>query len=390
VKLPFVRVGAMVACRGCGHRFQVQSEHVRRLAAVPADTGLDSDNPLLLGFACERPPSPPQAAPVIRSPREVVAERTPTPELDEPRSPQPTLRPIQPVLKHEAPSEDVAKVIAMHRAQRGRARRIIWLLVLAVILVSTVVALLIAKNRAADQDGGEKVGGKGSDGKAQVRAVRLEATRMSAAGWQDVHETMGPEKAASSVRLVKGRLIGGSSGHSTYRAELEVDGDGFVELATLHLMLLDEADRVFARNGVPLMLLSADQLRRSERHPVTVVVPRRLANRAAQVESWVQVHRVVEPADGRILARLLWTSSTSPIGAELNIAANNPLNATMQRAIFFIRAFNRRHETVGRWRVDWRKRIGPGQRIEFTALIDSHDIPEIDAWEVVAAGTILP
>ena len=381
----------MVVCRGCGHRCQIQSEHVRRLVTVPADTGLDSDNPLLLGFPPERPPLPPRAAPTIRPPRDLVVDTTPAPDLIEPRAPKPTLRPIQPVFKHEAPSEDVAKVIAMHRAQRGRTRRIIWLAVLGVILVSTAVALLIAKNQAADQaGGGGQAGGDGAGGTAPVQVTRLDATQMSCSGWQEVDETIDPDMAVSSVRLVKGRLIDGSAGHSTYRAELEVDGKELVELATLHLVLLDDADRVFARNSIPLMLLSAEQLRSGERHPVTVAMPQGMADRASRVDSWVQVHHVVDAADGRPLDKLAFEPKASPIGVELNIAATNPLDATMRRAAFFIRAFNRRHETVGRWRVDWRHRIGPGQRLNFTALINSQDIPEIDAWEVVAAGTIIP
>ena len=320
----------------------------------------------------------------------MVTETTPAPELIERSSPQPTLRPIQPVFKHEAPSEDVAKVIAMHRAQRGRTRKIIWLAVLGVVLVSTAVALLIAKSNVAYQeDGGAKSGGDaGKTTPAQV--PRLDAIQMHSSGWEEVDEAIDPEMAGSSVKLVNGRLIDGSAGHKTYRAEVEVDGKELIELATLNLMLLDEDARIFARNSVPLMLLSPEHVRSSERHPVTVAVPQAMADRVSRVESWVQIHTVVDADAGRMLDKIVFEPRDSPIGAELNIEATNPLGAAMRRAVFFIRAFNRRHETLGRWRIDWRHRIPPGQRFEFNALINSHDIPEIDAWEVVAAGTVIP
>ena len=46
VRLPFLRSGAMAVCRQCAHRFQVEPEHIRRRVTVPADTGIDADNPL--------------------------------------------------------------------------------------------------------------------------------------------------------------------------------------------------------------------------------------------------------------------------------------------------------------------------------------------------------
>ena len=62
----------------------------------------------------------------------------------------------------------------------------------------------------------------------------------------------------------------------------------------------------------------------------------------------------------------------------------------MGRAVFFVRAFNLQHETVGRWRVNWRYRIEARQRFEFIALIESQDTPTIDDWEVTGAGAAVP
>ena len=63
VRRTFLRPGAQAVCSNCAHRFSIARENVKRLAAVPADTGQDRDNPLLLDGVVARPPQPHRASP---------------------------------------------------------------------------------------------------------------------------------------------------------------------------------------------------------------------------------------------------------------------------------------------------------------------------------------
>ena len=386
VKLPFVRIGAMVACGGCGHRFQIQPEHVRRLVTAPADTGLDSDNPLLLGLPPDRPP-PPQRPPQRSRSRgggglDVDDSDIEPADMLEAPKPKVSLRPIVPVLKHEGAGEDVARVIAMHRAERSRGRRIAWIAAIGTVLAAAVVAALVIKMGPEDPDGG------GPKRPAHVDPVIVSAVELQYDGWKQEPNTPAPEAQQSDAVLVGGSFRPGPPGSKKkmYLADVRVDSNDLIEQATLELYLVDDSDQVFARTEVPMMLLSASEAESGQRHPVTVPTPRWMANRHERVVSHVRLDEGAVMEGGVILDRVVCTPEVRGNVTRLAISASNPLDVAMVRAVFSIRAFNRETEIVGRWRVDWRYGIRPGQRLEFIAAIESKNTPTIDDWEVTGAA----
>ena len=397
VRLAFLRVGAMVACRQCAHRYQVQAEHIRRRVTVPADTGVDADNPLLLGYPVERPPAPQRPArPKGRKSKEAAGDDggIPISELVGQPKAELFLRPIQPVLKYEEPSEDVARVIARNRAQRGRGRQVLWFAVIGAALLVALVIFLVAGGGtdpgAGEVSSGSKspAGGTRPGGGARAPLPRVAAEPLATSVWKQVDETIRRGMPASSVSLVNDKIAPGLSGRSVYLADLKVEAAGVIESADLHLMLLGADGRVFARNKVPLMLLAADATEGAGRHPVAVPIPQKMAERTSKVVSWVKVEK--EMVDGAMFDGVVTELIGRGRDRQLDLTARNPLSRPLLSAVFFIRAFNRRNETVARWRVDLDRRVGVGQSVSVSVQVQTEPEWAIDDWEVVGAGAAEP
>lgn len=396
IQLPFLRVGALAVCRACGHRYAIQREHIARLATIPPDTGSPADNPLLLGGTTSKPPPPPRPAPPPEAP-----PKPPPAEVGVPISvlvAQPPanleLTPIQPILPHQEPSPDVARLIARRRAERMRYRRLIWIgSVFGVFFIVVAVALvtqMVHKNQSVTAVLAEWFGVSDvADGQAPtvMSPVALDlpvaqTDRLSPSFWREVDEVLSLPLPESRVKLVDGRLgpVPGGSETMMYTAGITTNAYEVIELATLHMMLVDKNNRVFARCQMPLMLISAQEVDRRPQ-PVTVAVPRRLADRTATIATWVQVQQIMN--GGAMFSTVLH----EPVGKSgLKLTAYNPLGTAMQRAVFHIRAFNKQRETVCRWRVEWTQPIGPRQRVEFVALTPLKEEWDIDDWEVIGAG----
>ena len=388
----------MAVCRQCAHRFQVEAETIRRRVTVPADTGIDADNPLLLGFPVERPPLPPR--PAARPKAKAKVSEAEVPEdpgiaigdlVGQPQA-ELWLKPIQPVLKFEEPSEEVARAIAQHRAERALGRRVLTLVAVLVVLVVAVGGVLLMQGLADPGSGGGTGVNPPPPPPPQQRSFpKVTAELLKAPSW--LVQTRGLARLdASPVTLVDGKFDTKPDGTSIYRGNLKVGGRQVIEEARLWLMLSDRPEaaastEIFARIEIRLMLLDGQG---RESRPIAVTVPQALVDRAATVLSWVKVDKITPGAKA---FSSIDVTPPGPGTGELKVRFKTEFGKDLQRAAFFIRALNADGVAVGRWVVDsdgddWDpdNRDEVLRRLEFVALLETDPAWGRVTWEVVGAG----
>ncbi len=398
VRRTFLRPGAQAVCSNCAHRFSIARENVKRLAAVPADTGQDRDNPLLLDGVVARPPQPHRASPSAAG-RSPMVDRDETDmagaALGDDPSPAATLKPLRPVHEHKEPSADVARVIARHRAARQRRGKLITIgVVCALAFIGFFVfvfTIMVSRNLSLGQAIGAAFGKevKSTDDNlaisglvGEVRVVHAE--RISVTFWQDLEQVqVYDEKMPQSQVQLEGTLVAESPQRSVYVARIKAGGMNVTEKAIIHLMLVDENGLIFAKHDMPAMLLSGHPTAQEPR-PMRIAVPQRLAERTKRVASWIEPTQLLQ--GGAMFNKVLYEPVRSGSHTALKITAFNPLGTAMQRAVFYIRAFNDRGETINRWSVQWNHGIDPRQRVEFAALMQVQESWQVTTWEVFGAG----
>jgi hypothetical protein len=168
-----------------------------------------------------------------------------------------------------------------------------------------------------------------------------------------------------------------------YSAHVHTTGFEVIENATLHLMLLDRGSTsVIARCQLPLMLLSGHRTE-NPRRPITVFVPKDLAERGRMM-SWIEVRDVMP--GGAMFPNVITEPVSEGNRMAIRITAFNPLDNEINRSVFLIRAFDERGATIAQWRVVFDRDIGPQQRVALAALASVEVHWSIHSWEVVGAG----
>jgi hypothetical protein len=212
----------------------------------------------------------------------------------------------------------------------------------------------------------------------------ISAQRLDRPEWMTVdNETFDGTIPDSPASLENGQMLAFNSQFMMYTADIRATGFDVIENASLRLILLDRgSSAVVARCQMPLMLLSGHRTE-NPRRPITVFVPRQLAERGRMV-SWIQPRQVM--AGGAMFPSVIGEPIGDGTRPAIKITAFNPLDGEINRCVFLIRAFDDRDATVARWRVILERTIGPRQRVEFVALTPVEPHWAIHAWEVVGAG----
>lgn len=390
VELPFARIGAQAVCRGCAHRFTVQKETVKRKVAIPDDTGNDGDNPLLLGQPATKPPPPARAAgaaasateprPAAAAAEDAAPDAPPKPQTD------PDLKPIQPVVAHQEPSPDVQRLIARHRARRQRRQRIMIAVISGVTLVALMIGYFVFSSYTRNQSDSSVAGG---DDNQPLEELALEGTvinsnRTPASFWEEVDDDADAEVEPpdSPATIRGGELEAGADGRVMFTGEVEVAGYRIIEEATLSVMLIDDADRMYARYRTPLHLLSPSS--RDARRAVRIAVPSGLVRRADRVMTHIDVEK--EMPGGTMFDKVVYEPVGGGSYAAVKVQAFNPTAGSMNRAVFHITAYNAAGVPAARWTVQWHKPIGGRQRVEFAALTPVKAEWQVASWDVIGAG----
>ena len=390
----FVRVGARVSCTQCQHRYQLASEQIQRLIELPSEDNT-APNALLFGSPVTKPPAPAHPAHSPRSTRRSHENRanseTPpllTPEVD------PTLHPAP---KPKPPAE-VQRMIAQRRAQRERKRLIIR--IVCIILGSALpLALLVYFYMMAGQI--DETATKSDDGttvfqndvgnnavSVDLRALNLvtvKAERLQAPFWRFASNKPYEEPTEPNpIELGAGDTSNSDEANTIFIAPFTVHSDQAIELAILHLSLIDAQERVFATNQIPMTLLTDVTMGLRSRGTVKVNIPNELAKTMFKMGSYTQVHQYM----GNCVALREPMIESQIVGedATLLIAAYNPLDKSLSRCVFSVQAIDKHGGELAHWRVNWQRTVDPRQRVEFKVHIPISRLWTIGGWKLVAFG----
>lgn len=389
----FVRVGSRVSCAQCQHRYQILAEQVQRNIEIPAQDNT-TPNPLLFGSPVTKPPAPAHPAHTPRAPRRQEQRANPdnppllTPEVD------PTLHPAP---KPKPPAE-VQRMIAQRRAQRERKRLIIR--VICIILGSALpIALLVYMYMMARQIDETSI--KSDDGTTifqndigntvasmDLRAldlVTIKAERLQAPFWRLANNKPFEKPAEEDpIELGPGDTTNSDETNITYIAPYTVHSDKVIELAVLHLALIDAQDRVFATNQIPMTLMSDVTMGLRSRGTIKVKIPNDMAKMMFKMSSYTQVHQYM--GNSVALREPMIESQIVGEDATLLIAAYNPLDKPLARCVFSVQAIDNHGNELAHWRVNWQRMIDPRQRVEFKVSIPISRLWTIGGWKLVAFG----
>jgi hypothetical protein len=149
------------------------------------------------------------------------------------------------------------------------------------------------------------------------------------------------------------------------------------------MKLIDRNNRVFAHRDMALMLLSGHKAS-SQSRPMSVMIPQRLMDRTERIVTHIEPTVFIQ--GGAMFDKVIYERKGEGSETAIVITAYNPLGTAMQRAVFYIRAFDDNGDILARWKVEWNDRIDPRQRVEFATITRVQPQWKIAAWEVIGAG----
>lgn len=384
----FVRIGAKTSCAHCQHRYQLGNEQVQRNVQLPAEDNT-TPNPLLFGSPVTKPPAPAHPTQVRRQQDHRQNSNNPplmTPEVD------PTLHPAP---KPKPPAE-VQRMIAQRRAQRERKRLIIRVVIffLGTTLAITLLIYMFMMARQIDEvtiksDDGTTVFQNEPDASQSdldaMNMVTIMADRLASPFWRlannkPYEEPTGPNE----IQLESGNLVSRDETNMTYVASYTVHSAHVIELAILHLSLINSQNRVIATNQIPMTLLTDTTIGLRSHGTISVKVPRDLASQMTRMGSSTEV--LLTMGNSIALREPMIESHVNGEDATLLIAAYNPLDKPLDRCVFSVLAIDKRGEELAHWRVNWQRQVDPRQRVEFTVKLQISKLWSIGGWKLVAFG----
>ena len=290
-------------------------------------------------------------------------------------------------------------MIAQRRAQRERKRLIIRI-VCIILGCSLPFALLIYMYMMARQIDDTSV--KSDDGTTVFQSdtgnhsasidlqalnlISVKAERLASPFWRipqnDIpyQHPLGP----NPIELESGTTVGYDDANLTYIAPYTVHSDDVLELAIVHLSILDSDSRVMATNQIPMALLTDVTLGLRSKGHISVQIPRTLASQMDSMASYTQVVKTM--GNSVALREPMIESQIIGENATLLIAAYNPLDKPLSRCVFSIMAIDQQDGELAHWRVNWQRTIDPRQRVEFIVNIPISRFWSIGGWKLVAFG----
>lgn len=390
----FVRIGARSCCAQCQHRYQLATDLVLRQVELPSEDNT-STNPLLFGSPVTKPPAPAHPSHSPRPNRRAqenrsISEDPPlmTPEVD------PTLHPAP---KPKPPAE-VQRMIAQRRAQRERKRLIIRI-VSIILSASLPVALLIYMFSMARQidepaiksDNGttlfqnDTTSSSSANDLRTLNLVSVKAERLAAPFWRLGSNKPYEEPAGQKlIQLDPGTPVGKDDATVTYMARYTVHSQQVLELAILHLSLIDSQNRVIATNQIPMPLLTDTTIGLRSRDTLRVDIPRDLASSMVKMGSFTEVIQTM--GNCVELRDPVFESQIQGEDAILHIAAYNSLDKPLSRCVFSVVVIDNHGAELAQWKINWQRSVDPKQRVEFLVNIPVSRLWTIGGWKLAAFG----
>ena len=370
----FVRVGAMVACEACGHRYRIAEAHVRRRGAAPEPQPAQRSDALKVGDGGES-----DARQRLDAEGNVIGLSGLSEMMRrEAASSGPTAAgPTPPRRRRTPPQPPARRPVALGRGV------MLGLAAAGVAVVFFGLGLALWNLLGGDTNAGPP------PGLVDLPAAELPETHGSILArrhqpWHRGAENPEPDpeaQARAAELLSVGSLRFDRLADGTPVLRVVVDRLSEMPLpdATAELTLLDEAGQPLAYTSLALALLGPA----AEQH-LALALPPDLASRAADARARLAAEAPVEGAQS-LDARFAGLRGQGRERA-VRVRLHNDTPVHVERVAVLVVALDERGWPLASWRAKRREEIAPGAWTEFMVRTSAEHAPSPAQWRVEAAG----
>lgn len=398
MKTPFARVGAVATCTQCKRRFSVSPETLRR-TIVPQPT--DALSAVVEPIAVPHQPAPARGAPAEPpkpAPRPPTTASKPITSgpvgadlLDDDDDPDPESQDVAALASAAGASisKGTRQRIQYQRdVQRRQQRPILLLSLLFLILAGGITATVIyLKSRQTSAQVNTSNNGSTSQ-TPPIRALDEKLTlvtpeRVPRPQWESINEPRFTfTKPIYALTIENDRTVRDAQDQPVLEANVKFSKFGVLEQAAIVITLVGEDDVAFARCTYALRNLTANRTSR-----IRLPIPQEYFSRFERIDFKAEYdERYYFPDNAPFESRDL-ILNVLPDGERtvLEIKTYNPVQASLERAMFFVTAFDKEDNSLGSWMLRWNTSVGERQPVQFAVIIPLRS-SEIARWEVVGEG----
>jgi len=379
-RLPFVRLGAVLDCPGCGQRYQVDAAHVTN--HYPQQAATLDNNPFVEEASRARRRDDQKTGPP-----DAGAQTSPPPPVAASAAADSLSQAVWQTSESSRPNQARLRRAMRLRQKRKRGPMVGLLSALVALVAIFAVLIYYAVTRSpgmgSPTDGGNTtvIGGSQQGPIAGTSGMppMVVADWVRPRGWREVDRPVPADTQRDiPLRLLDSKWVLHGDRPLFKATVICVDQDMFVS-AMVRLSLVDDQETVYAQADLPLALVGPE--RPSE---VFIRVPQRFYDRMERLHAQLQPGpRIENPVvlSGttlRVHGRGLHVTSV--------IESQNITNQTLSGAVFLVSAVDRSNMPLAQWRMDWVKPIDPGGQVHFAALTAVDEEWQVARWEIFAVG----
>lgn len=410
----FIRVGAVVDCAACGHRYRIADAHVKRKVAGPVQT--DAAGEPTFAQTMAQPAASRRVNPdgsvvglsgLSEMMRQVGSQGGSAPHAG--KGAGDVSLPPPPPAATVATALSGSKLRLNRMKQRVRQRRTQSIYILSGIMGITLIFfigifLLITRSPTPPETDPTVIAGNGSgntDGQEQVPPLdpndpdhpatveqlpTIRGKLWQMGQWQEIQQPYEPEPMLIPAAWLSDitRVID-ADGQQIYMASVVTDQPGIAVELEMTLSLVNPRGTELARAVIPVGPVST-----THTQPIRVTLPQVWLNQGGLPtpgNAKVIEHHPPDQA-GFIEPEIRETRLLQQV-VRHRVRIKNTLEHPIHRAVIIIRGKDSRSRPAARWRVDWDQLIEPGEYAQFWVQLDRVDQRwQILSWSLDAIGCL--
>ena len=391
---PFVRVGAVVICPRCQHKFRIADAQVKRRVAAANGSEASSQETASGPFTVEEEDGGTGEELVRRAADGRVIGLSGLSEMMQSEPSPATTRPMQAppagrsIITGETESVGVSGMSARHQALR-RNSRALYVMFAGLGLVMAGIGVTLWWVMMSGQMHIELPPPGTPQNRSQSQAPPspydalplVSANPMRIKPWRPVGDSYSPGLQTADAWLVDEARVFTGAAEELFTASVVSTSEEIVIDADLHVVLVAH-DKPLIRTTMPVALFGADRRQR-----IRIPLPSDPSEALLTLDAWVVVHHRM--VGGVYCTDVVIEPLVEGFDTQVLLAATNPTRESMRQMTFVITASDARERPQARWRIDLDRDVPPNQRIELRAALAG--VPDaIAEWSVVAAGSTQP
>lgn len=359
----FVRLGAVIDCAKCNHRYEIGAAHVKRKVVKLAPLPAGATDPFKTsgGTSGDRPRLDKEGNVIGLSGLSEAMQREAGPQVDG-----------KPGKPGQFPPE---------QRRRGRHRKQAMLL-LAGTLVMAVVFIGVAAWIGSNNDDADAAAAAAASTEIPAELLPLEAKRLEPAPWERLNRPPELRHLSNYIAYTKNEgIVAGTDGQQFVTAQVVGPTGPLIVEGTIDLSLVSQPYVIErARTSVPVALVH----RQLERQ-MLVPLPEELHETTLTARTLVEAGETI--ADPIIFERVdLHAYDAGGAQQGVQFATTNTASRAVEKPVFLVTAADAEGRPLAQWLARSEATLAPGERLGFEVSTPLADEVVVDHWRVEGAG----